>query len=169
MTLDLPFLCFRRNGYSSLSSQDSKGTPRSHLEGKSKNFISISASSFKAPGRLALGPADLGTANFTFFLFDFLLPSSTWQFLFIYFFSCQTDGNYSLCIGICHHFLDCLYFPHSSASRFFSPTLAPPRLPPFSPRVRLAGMKISRPPTSVGHYKMVKHRGDKGNEENPHR
>lgn len=36
-------------------------------------------------------------------------------------------------------------------------------------RVRLAGMKISRPPTSVGHYKMVKHRGDKGNEENPHR
>lgn len=40
---------------------------------------------------------------------------------------------------------------------------------PFSHRVRLAGMKISRPPTSVGHYKMVKHRGDKGNEENPHR
>lgn len=36
-------------------------------------------------------------------------------------------------------------------------------------RVRLAGMKISRPPASVGHYKMVKHRGDKGNEENPHR
>uniref|UniRef100_A0A8C5NTX9 Beta-1,4-galactosyltransferase n=1 Tax=Jaculus jaculus TaxID=51337 RepID=A0A8C5NTX9_JACJA len=27
----------------------------------------------------------------------------------------------------------------------------------------------SRPPTSVGHYKMVKHQGDKGNEENPHR
>lgn len=46
---------------------------------------------------------------------------------------------------------------------------APPRLPHFSHRVRLAGMKISRPPTSVGHYKMVKHRGDKGNEENPHR
>ncbi|XP_064333987.1 beta-1,4-galactosyltransferase 3 isoform X2 [Camelus dromedarius] len=39
----------------------------------------------------------------------------------------------------------------------------------FGYRVRLAGMKISRPPTSVGHYKMVKHRGDKGNEENPHR
>ncbi|XP_069073931.1 beta-1,4-galactosyltransferase 3 isoform X1 [Pleurodeles waltl] len=36
-------------------------------------------------------------------------------------------------------------------------------------RVRLAGMKISRPPVSVGHYKMVKHKGDKGNEENPHR
>ncbi|XP_061462662.1 beta-1,4-galactosyltransferase 3 [Rhineura floridana] len=36
-------------------------------------------------------------------------------------------------------------------------------------RVRLAGMKISRPPISVGHYKMVKHKGDKGNEENPHR
>ncbi|XP_016284516.1 beta-1,4-galactosyltransferase 3 isoform X3 [Monodelphis domestica] len=36
-------------------------------------------------------------------------------------------------------------------------------------RVRLAGMKISRPPISVGHYKMVKHRVDKGNEENPHR
>ncbi|XP_028910970.1 beta-1,4-galactosyltransferase 3, partial [Ornithorhynchus anatinus] len=36
-------------------------------------------------------------------------------------------------------------------------------------RVRLAGMRILRPPVSVGHYKMVKHRGDKGNEENPHR
>ncbi|NXM40746.1 B4GT3 galactosyltransferase, partial [Gymnorhina tibicen] len=36
-------------------------------------------------------------------------------------------------------------------------------------RVRLAGMKISRPPISVGHYKMVKHKSDKGNEENPHR
>lgn len=36
-------------------------------------------------------------------------------------------------------------------------------------RVHLAGMKISRPPTSVGHYKMVKHQVDKGNEENPHR
>lgn len=46
---------------------------------------------------------------------------------------------------------------------------APPRCRRFSHRVRLAGMKISRPPTSVGHYKMVKHRADKGNEENPHR
>lgn len=36
-------------------------------------------------------------------------------------------------------------------------------------RVRLAGMKISRPPVTVGHYKMVTHSGDKGNEENPHR
>ncbi|XP_067425742.1 beta-1,4-galactosyltransferase 3 isoform X2 [Emydura macquarii macquarii] len=36
-------------------------------------------------------------------------------------------------------------------------------------RVRLAGMKISRPPISIGHYKMVKHKGDQGNEENPHR
>ncbi|XP_053331054.1 beta-1,4-galactosyltransferase 3 [Spea bombifrons] len=36
-------------------------------------------------------------------------------------------------------------------------------------RVRLAGMKITRPPVSVGHYKMVKHKGDQGNEENPHR
>lgn len=36
-------------------------------------------------------------------------------------------------------------------------------------RVRLAGMKIARPPVSVGHYKMVKHKGDRGNEENPHR
>ncbi|XP_025050465.1 beta-1,4-galactosyltransferase 3 [Alligator sinensis] len=36
-------------------------------------------------------------------------------------------------------------------------------------RVRLAGMKISRPPVSIGHYKMVKHKGDRGNEENPHR
>lgn len=30
-------------------------------------------------------------------------------------------------------------------------------------------MKIVRPPVSIGHYKMVKHKGDKGNEENPHR
>ncbi|KAG8537858.1 hypothetical protein GDO81_023683 [Engystomops pustulosus] len=30
-------------------------------------------------------------------------------------------------------------------------------------------MKIARPPVSVGHYKMVKHKGDRGNEENPHR
>ncbi|XP_072284485.1 beta-1,4-galactosyltransferase 3 [Pyxicephalus adspersus] len=36
-------------------------------------------------------------------------------------------------------------------------------------RVRLAGMKIIRPPVSVGHYKMVKQKGDRGNEENPHR
>ncbi|XP_075700849.1 beta-1,4-galactosyltransferase 3 [Rhinoderma darwinii] len=36
-------------------------------------------------------------------------------------------------------------------------------------RVRLAGLKIARPPVSVGHYKMVKHKGDRGNEENPHR
>ncbi|KAJ7307388.1 hypothetical protein JRQ81_009403 [Phrynocephalus forsythii] len=36
-------------------------------------------------------------------------------------------------------------------------------------RIRLAGLKIARPPVSVGHYKMVKHKGDKGNEENPHR
>ncbi|KAK2518246.1 B4galt3 [Columba guinea] len=36
-------------------------------------------------------------------------------------------------------------------------------------RVRLAGMKIARPPISIGHYKMVKHKSDKGNEENPHR
>ncbi|XP_009463249.1 PREDICTED: beta-1,4-galactosyltransferase 3 [Nipponia nippon] len=35
-------------------------------------------------------------------------------------------------------------------------------------RVRLAGMKIARPPISIGHYKMVKHKSDKGNEENPH-
>ncbi|XP_074931281.1 beta-1,4-galactosyltransferase 3 isoform X2 [Phalacrocorax aristotelis] len=39
----------------------------------------------------------------------------------------------------------------------------------FGYRVRLAGMKISRPPISIGHYKMVKHKSDKGNEENPHR
>ncbi|KAE8588829.1 hypothetical protein XENTR_v10022763 [Xenopus tropicalis] len=36
-------------------------------------------------------------------------------------------------------------------------------------RVRLAGMKITRPSVSVGHYKMVKHKVDQGNEENPHR
>ncbi|KAM4644477.1 beta-1,4-galactosyltransferase 3 isoform 2-T2 [Amazona ochrocephala] len=39
----------------------------------------------------------------------------------------------------------------------------------FGYRVRLAGMKIARPPVSIGHYKMVKHKSDKGNEENPHR
>lgn len=49
------------------------------------------------------------------------------------------------------------------------PPVGSAKIPHFSHRVRLAGMKISRPPTSVGHYKMVKHRGDKGNEENPHR
>ncbi|XP_043915351.1 beta-1,4-galactosyltransferase 3-like [Protopterus annectens] len=36
-------------------------------------------------------------------------------------------------------------------------------------RVRIAGMKIVRPSLSVGHYKMIKHKGDTGNEENPHR
>ncbi|MFT7812737.1 beta-1,4-galactosyltransferase 3-like isoform X1 [Arapaima gigas] len=36
-------------------------------------------------------------------------------------------------------------------------------------RVRLSGMKIVRPSVAVGHYKMIKHRGDKGNEENPRR
>nr|XP_015195373.1 PREDICTED: beta-1,4-galactosyltransferase 3-like isoform X2 [Lepisosteus oculatus] len=39
----------------------------------------------------------------------------------------------------------------------------------FRYRVRLSGMKIIRPSVSVGHYKMIKHRGDKGNEENPRR
>ncbi|CAM9230543.1 unnamed protein product, partial [Lampetra planeri] len=36
-------------------------------------------------------------------------------------------------------------------------------------RVTLAKMKIVRPPMSVARYKMVKHRADQGNEENPHR
>ncbi|KAJ8360803.1 hypothetical protein SKAU_G00173280 [Synaphobranchus kaupii] len=36
-------------------------------------------------------------------------------------------------------------------------------------RVRLSGMKIVRPSVSVGHYKMIKHKGDKGNEQNPRR
>ncbi|KAM6434768.1 beta-1,4-galactosyltransferase 3 [Liasis olivaceus] len=36
-------------------------------------------------------------------------------------------------------------------------------------RVRFRGMKILRPPVSVGHYKMVKHKSDEGNEQNPHR
>lgn len=75
-----PFLC---------SPKTPRATPRSHLERKSKSYISISASSFKAPGHLALGPADLGTANFTFFPFDFLLSSCTWQFLFIFFLARQ--------------------------------------------------------------------------------
>ncbi|TSM04858.1 Beta-1,4-galactosyltransferase 3 [Bagarius yarrelli] len=36
-------------------------------------------------------------------------------------------------------------------------------------RVRLSGMKIVRPPVAVGHYKMIKHKGDQGNEQNPRR
>lgn len=30
-------------------------------------------------------------------------------------------------------------------------------------------MKIVRPPVAIGHYKMIKHKGDKGNEQNPRR
>ncbi|XP_051516113.1 beta-1,4-galactosyltransferase 3-like isoform X2 [Myxocyprinus asiaticus] len=33
-------------------------------------------------------------------------------------------------------------------------------------RVRLSGMKIVRPPMSIGHYKMIKHKEDQGNEQN---
>ncbi|KAF0036218.1 hypothetical protein F2P81_011530 [Scophthalmus maximus] len=36
-------------------------------------------------------------------------------------------------------------------------------------RVRLSGMKIVRPPVAIGHYKMIKHKGDRGNEQNPRR
>uniref|UniRef100_UPI00398F41C9 beta-1,4-galactosyltransferase 3-like n=1 Tax=Pristiophorus japonicus TaxID=55135 RepID=UPI00398F41C9 len=36
-------------------------------------------------------------------------------------------------------------------------------------RLYLAGMRISRPPLSVGRYKMIIHQLDKGNEENPRR
>ncbi|XP_051736184.1 beta-1,4-galactosyltransferase 3 isoform X2 [Ctenopharyngodon idella] len=36
-------------------------------------------------------------------------------------------------------------------------------------RVRLSGMKIMRPPLAIGHYKMIKHKGDRGNEQNPRR
>ncbi|CAM4680247.1 unnamed protein product [Leuciscus chuanchicus] len=36
-------------------------------------------------------------------------------------------------------------------------------------RVRLSGMKIMRPPLAIGHYKMIKHKGDQGNEQNPRR
>ncbi|KAG9269601.1 beta-1,4-galactosyltransferase 3 [Astyanax mexicanus] len=36
-------------------------------------------------------------------------------------------------------------------------------------RVRLSGMKIVRPPVAIGHYKMIKHKGDQGNEQNPRR
>ncbi|XP_015233873.1 PREDICTED: beta-1,4-galactosyltransferase 3-like isoform X2 [Cyprinodon variegatus] len=39
----------------------------------------------------------------------------------------------------------------------------------FRYRVRLSGMKIVRPPVAIGHYKMIKHKGDKGNEQNPRR
>lgn len=35
--------------------------------------------------------------------------------------------------------------------------------------VRLSGMKIVRPPVAIGHYKMIKHKGDRGNEQNPRR
>lgn len=30
-------------------------------------------------------------------------------------------------------------------------------------------MKIMRPPVAIGHYKMIKHKGDRGNEQNPRR
>ncbi|KAI1892168.1 hypothetical protein AGOR_G00130490 [Albula goreensis] len=36
-------------------------------------------------------------------------------------------------------------------------------------RVHLSGMKIIRPSVAVGHYKMIKHKVDKGNEVNPKR
>ncbi|XP_016320607.1 beta-1,4-galactosyltransferase 3-like isoform X1 [Sinocyclocheilus anshuiensis] len=36
-------------------------------------------------------------------------------------------------------------------------------------RVRLSGMKIMRPHLAIGHYKMIKHKGDQGNEQNPRR
>ncbi|XP_063064046.1 beta-1,4-galactosyltransferase 3 [Engraulis encrasicolus] len=36
-------------------------------------------------------------------------------------------------------------------------------------RIRLSGMKIVRPPVAIGHYKMIKHKGDQGNEQNPRR
>lgn len=36
-------------------------------------------------------------------------------------------------------------------------------------QVRLSGMKIVRPPVAIGHYKMIKHKGDRGNEQNPRR
>lgn len=36
-------------------------------------------------------------------------------------------------------------------------------------RLQLAGMTISRPPLSVGRYKMIKHNSDRGNEQNPRR
>ncbi|XP_055045248.2 beta-1,4-galactosyltransferase 3 isoform X1 [Misgurnus anguillicaudatus] len=36
-------------------------------------------------------------------------------------------------------------------------------------RVRLSGMKIMRPPLAIGHYKMIRHKGDQGNEQNPRR
>uniref|UniRef100_V9KXS1 Beta-1,4-galactosyltransferase n=1 Tax=Callorhinchus milii TaxID=7868 RepID=V9KXS1_CALMI len=39
----------------------------------------------------------------------------------------------------------------------------------ISARVRLTGMTISRPPVSVGHYKMIKHLSDRGNEPNARR
>ncbi|XP_051946918.1 beta-1,4-galactosyltransferase 3-like isoform X2 [Xyrauchen texanus] len=39
----------------------------------------------------------------------------------------------------------------------------------FRYRVRLSGMKIMRPPLAIGHYKMIKHKGDQGNEQNPRR
>ena len=46
--------------------------------------------------------------------------------------------------------------------------LHPCLIPPLS-RVRLSGMKIVRPPVAIGHYKMIKHKGDRGNEQNPRR
>ncbi|XP_032898492.1 beta-1,4-galactosyltransferase 3 isoform X2 [Amblyraja radiata] len=39
----------------------------------------------------------------------------------------------------------------------------------FGYQLQLAGMTISRPPLSVGRYKMIKHNLDRGNEQNPRR
>ncbi|XDV45866.1 hypothetical protein PO909_013884 [Leuciscus waleckii] len=54
----------------------------------------------------------------------------------------------------------------------FTASVYPSCLPPHSHRrdqVRLSGMKIMRPPLAIGHYKMIKHKGDQGNEQNPRR
>ena len=122
---------------------------------------------FIGPRVPALDPEDLETTSFyilfclSFFLFGFsVCPSSTWPFVELVI--------VILCVKK-HAIPSLLALALLADCQQLSSTPDPPRYPHFSHRVRLAGMKISRPPTSVGHYKMVKHRGDKGNEENPHR
>jgi len=66
---------------------------------------------------------------------------------------------FSCCALCCSHFcpFDNSYHPSSWC------------ISAFVFRVRLSGMKIMRPPLAIGHYKMIKHKGDQGNEQNPRR
>lgn len=123
----------------------------------------------KGPGYLARGAEGLEASAFTslqLFPFGLAFPFSYLSQIRHSWLSCLT-GDGSWWTESCG---PSLAGPSSAgAPAASSSSLDAPRCCHFSHRVRLAGMKISRPPTSVGHYKMVKHRADKGNEENPHR